>query len=113
MDGLIIKKERCNNIFAGKKIEVRSSNTQKRGRFAIIQSGSGKIVGDAFLTHTVKIRDEEHFKILRHMHHIPGRMEDLKYKNVWGWNLVSVYRYEKPIPYTHPQGAVIWVKNVL
>jgi hypothetical protein len=25
------------------------------------------------------------------------------------WQLSNVKKYEKPIPYKHPQGAVIWV----
>ena len=113
MDGLIIKKYWIDKIFLNNTIEIRSSNTKKTGRFALIESGSGCIVGDAYITHTIKIRDEEHFNNLRHIHNIPGKMEKLNYKNVWGWILHSIYKYPKPIPYTHPMGAVIWVKDVL
>lgn len=27
----------------------------------------------------------------------------------WAWVLENAIRYDTPIPYEHPQGAVIWV----
>lgn len=33
-----------------------------------------------------------------------------QYKNLFAWKLKSAKRYLSPKPYTHPQGAIIWVK---
>ena len=113
MDGLIIKKKWLDLIFGPKNMEVRSSDTKKRGRIALIESGSGNIVGDTFLLHTCKIRSNKHFKSLYSCHYVSGDFEKLGYTTAWLWVLTSTYKYPAPIPYKHPQGAVIWVKDVL
>jgi len=33
----------------------------------------------------------------------------MKYKNPHAWVVAEQIRYKEPIPYVHPQGAVIWV----
>lgn len=113
MDGLIIKKKWLDAIFQGKNMEVRGSDTKKRRRIALIESGSGKIIGDTFLSHTYKIRSNQHFKLLYPCHRVIGGFENLGYTTVWVWVLMGTFKYPEPIPYKHPQGAVIWVKNVL
>lgn len=46
MDALIIKKQFLDKIFSGKKTwELRGSRTHKRGRIALIESGSGPCYG--------------------------------------------------------------------
>jgi len=116
VDGLIIKKEWLNLILDGvKRWEIRSTGTKKRGRIALIESGSGLVKGDAYLSDSVIIKTTSDgyspspFIKMFEFH----RVKNPIYKINYAWTLVSCFRYPKPIPYTHPQGAVIWVKNVL
>lgn len=113
MDGLIIKKKWLEKIFFTKNMEIRGSDTKKRGRIALIESGSGKIIGDAILSHTCKVKNDKHFRSLYHCHCVPGGLINLRYTTPWLWILCGIYKYSEPIPYKHPQGAVIWVKDVL
>lgn len=75
-------------IVTGKKIEeYRSRPTRIRGRVGIIESGSGKIIGDAVLADCTERED--------------------------GWEYVWHFRqarvYAAPVAYRHPVGAVVWV----
>ena len=39
-------------------------------------------------------------------------LENFPYKNTYAWIISNAKKYEKPIPYKHPMGAVIWVNIV-
>ena len=55
MDGLIIKKEPLELIFRRTKtFEIRNHVTKKRGRIALIESGTGLIVGEAKIVNSFK-----------------------------------------------------------
>jgi len=111
MDGLIIKKYWLDKIFDEIKwMEIRSSDTNKRGEIALIESGSGNVVGSARLEGTMRFKDDIHFIKCKEAHYVQGCRP---YKETWAWRLFCSARYKKPIPYKHPQGAVIWVKDVL
>jgi hypothetical protein len=106
--GLIIKKEWLDRIFDNGKVwEMRSRTTKIRGRISLIESGSGFIVGDVTLTDCFR---PTNFAICacKSNHQI----EDIRLFKKWpySWVLEKAKRYDKPIPYRHPQGAVIWVK---
>lgn len=107
MKGLIIKKIWLDKIFdEGKVWEMRSSPTKITGRIALIESGSGMIVGEANLIGCsylpIKPCDKYFDK---------HKVEDTKLLKKWKypWILSDAKRYTNPIPYKHPQGAVIWV----
>jgi len=114
MDGLIIRKKWLDKILAGdKEWEIRSSNTKKRGTIALIEAGSGTIKGIAYLSSALRM-DHSHLWPNWFSKH---RLRDeevlsLGYKNPHAWVLNGATRI-KPIPYKHPRGAVIWVKDVL
>jgi len=114
MDGLIIKKKWLDEIFRGKWMEVRGSNCPSHiGKpIALIESGTGLIKGVTVISHTFQLRGERHFKSLHHCHFIKKPLKDL-YKNIWMWCFKFRIKLDKPIPYTHPQGASVWVKDVL
>lgn len=106
--GLIIKKEWLDRIFDGGKVwEMRSRPTNITGRIGLIQSGSGLIVGEVTLVGWIKL-DLSTMDACNNLHQI----EDIKLLERWpyAWVLEDAKRYENPMPYTHPQGAVIWVK---
>ena len=112
MKGLVIKQPWIEKILAGKKTwELRGSRTQHRGQFALIESGTGTIVGVAELVevHGPLTRAE----LLRSgsKHRVPASQirNGLSYKSTFAWEFSRCLPLAKPVPYTHPQGAVIWV----
>ena len=109
MRALIIKKEYLDKIFdEGKILEMRCSKTKIRGIIGLIESGSGMIVGEAELKGCLQEPISElGAKVLKKFHQV----EDLSLLKKWkyAWVLEKAKRYDKPIPYKHPKGAVIWV----
>lgn len=108
--GLIIKKEWLDRIFDNGKVwEMRSRPVSKKlfGRIGLIESGSGLIIGEATLVYCFK---PSTLKLQTCMSN--HQVEDMKLFKKWpyAWILKEAKRYDKPIPYKHPQGAVIWVK---
>ena len=107
MKCLIVQKKWLDKILdEGKTWEMRSTKTKVRGQIGLIEAGSGKIVGEAFLSGCFNspVLKTEYF-IKYH------KIEDLTLLDRWpyAWTLIGSKRYSKPIPYTHPRGAVIWV----
>ena len=93
---------------------MRSRPTNIRGRIGLIESGSGLVVGECtivncwhFIAEQSKADwfDWDDYKLC-HM------VDDISLLDKWRypWVLHGAKRYEKPIPYKHPKGAVIWVK---
>ena len=61
MKGLIIKKHWLELIFQGKKIwEIRGSKTNIRGKIELIESGSGKVVGECCLVDCISLNLENY-----------------------------------------------------
>jgi ASCH domain len=110
MKGLIIKSPWIDYIFQGKKTwEIRGSNTKIRGTIALIKSGSGKVYGTVELVDCKKLSLEEYQEGERY-HCIPKKeCLNPRYKSIYAWVLQNPVLYDEPIPYKHPQGAVIWV----
>lgn len=109
MDALIIKREWLELIFAGKKSwELRGCNTTKRGRILLIESGSKHIVGECCLDNSVSV-DLKTLKQNEDKHQVKN-LYKTPYKNTFSWVISRPQKYEKPIPYKHPNGAIIWVK---
>lgn len=113
-DALIIKGHWLSLIFAEKSPkdwEIRGSRTEKRGKILLIESGSGLIVGQTELTGCTGL-DLVDFTYNERHHKIPDSLHNYKlpYPNTFAWQIKNSKRYKEPIPYAHPQGAVIWVK---
>lgn len=113
---LIIKQPWIDLILSGQKTwEMRSRPTNIRERIGLIEQGTGLIIGEAELVDSFIIDHPENrafthsmLDVERRYHHI-NDVEMLK-KYRYAWELKNVKRYDKPIPYNHPQGAVVWVK---
>jgi hypothetical protein len=104
---LIVKKEWLDLIFDGGKVwEMRTTKTKIRGRVGLIESGTGLIVGEVEIIGCAKIPNNKDLIF----YHKVENLELIKKWNV-AWHLLGAKRYETPIPYKHPQGAVIWVKH--
>jgi len=105
--GLIVKGEWLNEMFVnGKRWEMRSTNTKYRGEFCLIEQGTGLVVGKATLIDSFQV-DKELAKRSINIHKVTDL--SLLEKWCWAWSLTDVVKYDEPIPYTHPRGAVIWV----
>jgi len=109
---LLIREPWISMILDGKKDwEMRTTSTKLRGPIALVAAGSGKIMGVAELTEVRGPFNRLQMIFNQKHHRIDKR--DIEYgTNEWNtaWVLKNAQRLEKPIPYNHPSGAVIWVK---
>lgn len=107
---LIIKPYHLDKILTNEKVwEMRSSRTRIRGRIGLIASGTGLIFGEANLYDCGDAISMEEARAQQALHQVT----DLTLLRKWcyPWKLKDVQSYEKPKPYTHRQGAVIWVRH--
>jgi hypothetical protein len=112
MDALVIRRPWIDKILGGCKTwEMRGSRTQKRGRIALIQSGSGTIVGVADLDGVIVPLTQSEFIANAGLSGITRKQaaQPLAYKHLYAWVLARAQRLSRPVPYVHPLGAVIWV----
>lgn len=111
MKCLIIKKEHLDRILDGSKTwEMRSRMTKVRGKIGLIESRSGLIVGECEIYGCVDMSCFSS-KVLRDRFFGWHRCYDTSALEKWNkaWIVENAKRYDEPIPYKHPQGAVIWV----
>lgn len=107
---LIIQKPWIDMILSGEKVwEMRSRPTKICEKIGLIEQGSGLIVGECWLTGSLpEIESEVAAMVTKGLH----RVEDIKLLKKWKypWQISEAKRFDCPIHYDHPQGAVIWVK---
>ena len=110
MDRAFIVKEHWGNpiLDGSKPWEIRGIGTRVRGRVGVIFSGTGMIQGSVEIVGSSLLLRED-FDMFRKYHHIPGEFDSLPYEEPHIWYLKDAIRFTEPIPYRHPQGAVIWV----
>ncbi len=115
MNGLIIKKKWLNLIVSGKKtIEIRGNNTQKQNEtIYLLESGTHRVVATAIISSTYPISCSD-WAEERDKHCVDISYTDIKkrYKTPYAWVLSKIKPIEDIWYYKHPQGAVIWVKDV-
>ena len=93
----------------GTKIwEMRGSTSKPKGKIGLIEAGSGLIVGICEHLGSGHPIDSEETAIATKPFH---QVEDISKLKKWKypWFMKDAYRLDQPIPYDHPQGAVIWV----
>ena len=85
---------------------MRSTHTKQRGVIKLIEAGSGHIVGECIISGSHKISVEQAKKSYE-----AHQVDDISLLEKWcyAWCLSDVKKYNNPIPYKHPKGAVIWV----
>ena len=115
MDGLIIKKKWLDLIVSGKKtLEIRGSNTKKQNEtIYLLESGTHRVIATAVISATYPISCSD-WSEERDRHCVDISYADLKkrYKTPYAWVLSKIEPIEDIWYYEHPQGAVIWVKDV-
>jgi len=113
MKGLVIRPPWINMILAGDKTwEIRGSRTAKRGRIALIKSGTKTIVGACDLVDVIGPLSLPDLLANQARHRIPAdrlRREGTPYRNTFAWVVAQPEAFPAPVPYDHPNGAVIWV----
>lgn len=111
--GLLIRQPWIDLILSGDKTwEIRGSKTKIRGTIGLIQSQSGLVVGIADLVGCTPALTVEDMIKSRKLHCIMDLFSDNEMPyggRPYAWILLNAKRFEKPVPYVHPQGAVIWV----
>ena len=109
MRALIIKPAPLDLILSGEKTwELRGSRTHVRGPIKLIASGTGMIVGEARVVDCVGPLDKETYEheLLKHRSNRPFEEQ---YASLFAWVLEDARRIT-PVAYTHPQGAIVWVR---
>lgn len=112
MRGLLIKRPWIDYILAGRKTwEIRGRKTDRRGRIALIRSGSGLIVGVCDLVDSKGPLSKEELlqNIDKHLIPVSEIERGLRYEEPYAWVLENARALDPPIAYQHPPGAVIWV----
>jgi len=107
--GLLIQKQSLDGILVGTKTwEIRGAATRRRGAIALIESGSGNVVGTCILADVLgplRVADLaiDPQAMLR-------RQTSLRFATAFAWVLSEARRLTEPIPYRHPDGALVWVE---
>ncbi|QDL35946.1 ASCH domain-containing protein [Rhodoferax sediminis] len=109
---LIIDTPHIDRILAGQKSwELRSTATKVRGPIALIRKGSGTVVGVVEIADSLGPLTEPQMLENTTRHMVTAERikngEVAKYKHAWV--LKNPRPLTTPIPYEHPNGAVIWV----
>jgi hypothetical protein len=108
MKGLIVRQPWLDLILSDQKTwEMRSKPTKNRGKIALIQSGSGLILGTCDLEACFFLNSVDEFEKNIEKHCVASWSNLVKYR--WAWVVGNPKRFESPKPYKHPHGAVIWV----
>jgi hypothetical protein len=93
--------------------ELRGSATKVRGPVALIEGGSGTVVGTCEISAVVGPLGVKDLRANATKLNVQPSdfSEPLHYGDkTHAWVLSNVKRLKKSVPYQHPSGAVIWVK---
>ncbi len=112
LSGLVIRAPWISKILDGSKTwEIRGTRTAKRGRIALIEGGTGTVVGVADLVDVVGPLTHSEFVANARKAGMTNfdAAEGSGYTHTFAWVLNNAERLKKPVSYKHPSGAVIWV----
>merc|ERR1712066_1216612 len=105
---LVVKKKWLDLILSGKKTwEIRGTSTKNRRVVRLAQSGSGHLVGEIKITNCLRVSAED---LVRNVDkHCIADLGIVKYRHIFAWVLACPKRYDEPMPYHHPVGAIMWI----
>lgn len=110
--GLVIKPIWADKIlYDNKTWEMRTRATSVRGNVAIIKSGTKEIFGVMCIEDSPAALTRREILSSYPMHKIDIDLyDDPEYfKWCFPWMIKNIVVLDEPIPYDHPQGAVVWV----
>ena len=113
MKALVIDEPWISLILRGEKTwEMRKTGCRIRGTIGLIRKGSGQVVGTAEITDNLPpLPDPAAYAAAEPFHRIPPARQRKAFEDGWRtpWVLANARPLSKPVPYVHPNGAVIWV----
>jgi hypothetical protein len=113
MKALVIDEPWMGLILSGKKTwEMRKRGCNIRGPIALIRKGSGQVVGVAQVVDSrPPIATKADFAAAERYHRIPPVRQAQAFTDGWAtpWVLADAKTLARPVHYSHPSGAVIWV----
>lgn len=109
--GLIIRQPWIEHILAGRKTwELRGGSCKINEPIALIEGGSGKVVGVAHCAGAIgPLSRSQRVMAARIGHILPEEVDEEMYAEVYAWPMENITRLPAPVPYEHPSGAVKWV----
>jgi hypothetical protein len=109
---LLIRPEPLIKILQGTKTwEMRGAPTKIRETIGLIPSRSGTVVALCYLVDCIGPLSEKAFRKNAEKAGLrPNEAQLGYYLNTYAWVLANIRLLEKPVPYVHPSGAVIWVR---
>ncbi len=109
MHGLLVKSPWVEKILNAQKTwEIRGTATKIRGPIALIKSGTGTIVGTCEIVNCIGPLNTAEFNKNENKHLVSKDFQ-IRYKKIYAWIIKNPQKIS-PIPYRHPNGAVIWVR---
>lgn len=116
MDGLIIKKEWLDLILCGKKtLEIRGHDTKKINQsIYLLESGSHKVRAICKIKRST-LMTYQNWDEYKEQTCLDLSFIGLNkwYHTAYAWEIAELEPIEDIWYYSHPKGAVIWVKNVV
>jgi hypothetical protein len=113
LKALIIDEPWIGQILAGSKTwEMRKTGCNHRGPVALIRKGSGQVIGTAEIVDSLApIATSAEYAQAELKHGIPPARQARAFSDGWRtpWVLAKARALTRPVPYSHPSGAVIWV----
>jgi hypothetical protein len=110
MKGLIIDEPWIGLILRGKKTwEMRAGTWKHRGIIGLIRKKSGHVVGVAELVdNRPPLTNLRAYAEAENFHGIPPEKQAAAFAGGWTtpWVLKNAQPLKRPVPYTHPNGAV-------
>jgi len=109
---LIVDEPWISYLMDGKKTwEMRSTSTKIRGNVGLIKKGTGTIVaiGNLYDCGSPLVLEEMVHNFDKHQIPLEKIHDGSVSKWVVPWKFSDIRKLKEPIPYTHKQGAVIWV----
>ncbi|MGD0949284.1 MAG: ASCH domain-containing protein [Candidatus Binatia bacterium] len=112
MKALLVRRPWIDLILAGEKTwELRGSRTSTRGRIALVQSGTGTVVGTCDIVDVVGPLSSSELRRNAALHRVPAaQLGNNPYTQTFAWIFSNAKALRKPVCYRHRPGAVIWVR---
>lgn len=110
--GLIIKAPWAQALAEGRKRwELRNRPSEVRGPVAILEGGTCQAVGVMEIVDCVGPLDPAALRLAaRRGLILPEEIHDADHAPQYAWAVGKAQPFDRPIPYRHPRGAVVWVK---
>jgi hypothetical protein len=112
-DILIVKPFWANKLLSGEKtMEIRGQSCMNKLNTTIYLSKSGTqhVYGSLVFNDCVGPLTKEEFDSFHSMHCVSTDSSTTPYKKTYGWICEAPVIFERPIPYLHKKGAIVWLK---